>query len=217
MPSARGYAALRMQQSVKKYAEGVRRSHGHAGGRPRPRAVPIDAGKHTITATWTKSGVPSQDLDPARGEVPMTRSRWLATALLLSACATVSPTERVIHDELRIGESLGGAAPITRMHGVLKLEVITPDSQVHQRVAPKRLAQSRRGVPRQRLARAGAALRRPLPRPRHEHGRLRREPDPLSGGADQPVDLEETSLVTRMFETRPTSMLLTNNQDDDRT
>jgi hypothetical protein len=83
----------------------------------------------------------------------MTRSRWLLLALVLSACATVSPAERVISDDLMIGESLGDAAPPTRMHGVLKLslgggasttqmhgvlslEVTTPDGQVHRRVAP---------------------------------------------------------------------------------
>jgi len=83
----------------------------------------------------------------------MTRSRWLLMALVLSACATVSPTERVISDDLMIGESLGDAAARTRMHGVLELSlgagvpttqlhgvlslvVTTPDGQVHRRVAP---------------------------------------------------------------------------------
>jgi hypothetical protein len=68
----------------------------------------------------------------------------LLIALLLSACTTVSPIERVIYDDLMIGESLGGGAPstrmrggapTTRMHGVLKLEVTTPDGQVIRRVA----------------------------------------------------------------------------------
>ena len=66
----------------------------------------------------------------------MTRYLWLLIALLLSACATVSPTERVISDDLTIRESLGGGTPLTRMHGVLELEIMTPDGQVIRRVAP---------------------------------------------------------------------------------
>jgi len=80
-------------------------------------------------------------------------SGWLFLTLLLSACTTGSPTERVISDDLMIGESLGDATPPTRMHGSLKislgggapptrmrgvltLEITTPGGQIHRRVAP---------------------------------------------------------------------------------
>jgi hypothetical protein len=59
----------------------------------------------------------------------------LLLAWLLTACATVTPsTHRVIVDQLTVGESLG-APTVTAMHGILRLEVTTPDGQVHQRVA----------------------------------------------------------------------------------
>jgi hypothetical protein len=65
----------------------------------------------------------------------MVRYIGLLLALVISGCATPSRTARVIHDEVSVGESLGKGATVTRVHGVLTMEVALPDRRVLRRQA----------------------------------------------------------------------------------